>query len=103
MIRYLKEGITEEQAASDDAKVRKIVEDILADIQSRGDAAVLDYSERFDKWRPETFRLTREDIEACYQALDDQVIEDIRFAQAQVRNFAEIQKSALTDVEVPLR
>ena len=100
MIRYLKEGITEEQAASDDARVRKIVEDILADIRSRGDAAVLDYSERFDKWRPQHFRLSREEIDACYQELDEQVIEDIRFAQAQVRNFAEIQKSTLTDVEV---
>jgi len=100
MIRYLKEGITEEQAASDDAEVRRIVEDILADIEARGDAAVLDYSERFDKWRPQRFRLSRAEIDACYQELDDQVIEDIRFAQAQVRNFAEVQKSALRDVEV---
>ncbi len=100
MIKYLKEGISDEQAASDDAKVRKIVEDILADINARGDAAVLEYSERFDKWRPQHFRLSRAEIDACYQALDEQVIEDIRFAQEQVRNFAEIQKSALQDVEV---
>ena len=100
MIRYLKKGVTKEQAASDDAKVRRIVEDILADIEQRGDAAVRDYSGRFDQWQPENFRLSRTVIDACYKQLDQQVIEDIRFAQAQVRNFAEIQKAALQDVEV---
>jgi len=67
MTRYLKEGISDEQAASDDAKVRRIVEDILADISQRGDAAVLDYSGRFDKWRPQHFRLSREEIDVCYR------------------------------------
>ena len=100
MIRYLKKGVTREQAASDDARVRRTVEDILADIARRGDMAVRDYSLRFDQWDPESFRLDRSAIDACYAALDAQVVEDIRFAQAQVRNFAEIQKAALRDVEV---
>jgi sulfopropanediol 3-dehydrogenase len=100
MIRYLKEGISEAQADDDDAKVRKIVEDILKDIKLRGDTAVSEYSGRFDNWQPENFRLTPADIKACYAELSEQVIDDIRFAQTQVRNFAQIQKAALQDVEV---
>ncbi len=100
MIRYLKEGISEAQADDDDAKVRKIVEDILKDIKLRGDAAVSEYSGRFDNWQPENFRLTPADIKASYAELSEQVIDDIRFAQTQVRNFAQIQKAALQDVEV---
>ncbi len=99
MARYLKTGITTEEAREQDAKVRKTVEDILADIEARGDAAVRDYSEKFDNWSPEKFRLSREEIDACYDQVTEQNIEDIKFAQAQIRNFAEIQKAALVDVE----
>lgn len=100
MIRYLKNGRTDEQRATDDAAVRKTVESILADIEVHGDAAVRDYSTKFDRWSPAAFRLDRATIDACYRALDPQSIEDIRFAQTQVRRFAEIQRAALQDVEV---
>jgi sulfopropanediol 3-dehydrogenase len=100
MIRHLKQGISTTQAETEDAKVRLTVEDILRTLSSRGDAAVRDYSERFDKWSPAQFRLSRAEIDACYSALPKQAIEDIRFAQAQVRNFAQIQRAALQDVEV---
>ena len=80
--------------------MRKTVEDILEDIEARGDAAVRELSEKFDKWSPESYRLSREEIDACYEELDEQAISDIRFAQEQVRNFAQIQKDALRDVEV---
>ena len=100
MIRYLKKGVSAEQTASDDAKVRALVETMLADIGKRGDAAVREYSTTFDKWSPEAFRLSRADIDACYRELPAQAIEDIRFAQRQVRNFAQIQRAALQDVEV---
>ncbi|MEM6554624.1 MAG: histidinol dehydrogenase [Pseudomonadota bacterium] len=100
MARLLKEGIDPDIKQKADAQVRKTVEEILEDIDSRGDAAVRDLSEKFDAWSPESYRLTREEIDACYQELDEQAISDIRFAQEQVRNFAQIQKDALQDVEV---
>ena len=81
------------------AKVRKSVETILDDIKARGDGALSEYSAKFDNWSPIKFRLTREEIDACYEQVTEQNIEDIKFAQAQIRNFAELQKSALTDVE----
>ena len=100
MIRYLKEGISEEQAATDDAQVRGIVEGILKDIETRGDAAVRELSEKFDNWSPESYRLSRAEIDACYDELSQQDKDDIKFAQEQVRNFAQHQRDALQDVEV---
>ena len=99
MARYLKEGITAEEAREQDAKVRKIVEDILAQIEARGMDAVREYAEKFDNYAPDDFRMSRADIDACYDQVTRQNIEDIKFAQAQIRNFAEIQKAALADVE----
>ncbi len=100
MIRYLKNGRSADDAATDDAKVRATVEGLLADIGQRGDAAVREYSARFDHWSPPSFRLTQAEIEDCYRQLPQQAIDDIRFAQAQVRRFAEVQRAALRDVEV---
>ena len=100
MARYLKTGITEDAAAEADAQVRKVVEEIIADIKKRGDDAVRDWSLKFDNWAPADFRLSQADIEAAYDELEPQTIEDIRFAQAQVRGFAQIQRDALKDVEV---
>ncbi len=99
MIKVIKPGISEEAAADFDAKVKSTVEATLKDIETRGDAAVRDLSEKFDNWSPESFRLTDEQIEAAVSRLPEQTIEDIKFAQAQIRKFAEIQKAALQDVE----
>ncbi|EME9802372.1 histidinol dehydrogenase [Vibrio alginolyticus] len=100
MARILKNGITEEASASNDAKVRQIVESILADIESKGDSAVRELSEKFDSWSPEQFRLSEEQIQACVDALDESTRHDIEFAQQQVRNFAQIQRDSMKDVEV---
>lgn len=100
MIRYLKSGMRPADAATGDAKVRAVVEEMLAAIGARGDDAVREYSERLDKWSPLSFRLSRAQIDACHAELPAQAIADIRFAQAQVRRFAEIQRAALQDVEV---
>jgi sulfopropanediol 3-dehydrogenase len=100
MIRYLKSGVTSEQRAADDAQVRATVEQIIADIARDGDAAVRRYSEKFDKWSPESFRLSAAEIQAAYAELSPRTLDDIRFAQAQVRNFATIQRGSMTDVEV---
>ncbi len=100
MARYLKNGADVELVETEDAKVRQIVEDVLKDIRTRGDAAVREYSQKFDKWSPTSFRLSKEDIAAAYKELTPQNISDIKFAQEQVRNFAQIQRDSMKDVEV---
>lgn len=100
MAHYLKEGISFEEARENDSKVRTIVETMIADIGSRGDEAVRDYSDKLDNWSPASFRLTKNEIQACYDGLDPKVIDDIRFAQEQVRNFAQVQRDSMQDVEV---
>ncbi len=100
MIRFLKTGISAEQDAADVAKVRQTVEAILADIEKRGDEAVREYSRKFDNWDPPAFELSAAQIQACVEAMSPREVDDIRFAQAQIRNFAQIQKDALKDVEV---
>jgi sulfopropanediol 3-dehydrogenase len=100
MIRYLKRGVTDEEKFAADRKVRQTVEAILDDVIARGDAAVRELSAKFDKWEPKDFRLSPAEIQALIDSLPAQVIEDIKFAQAQIRRFAEVQRSALRDVEV---
>ena len=100
MARFLKRGRDADAVAEDDAKVRATVGGILADIKARGDAAVRELSIRFDKWDRQNFRLSEGEIQACLDQLTPRDLEDIRFAQTQVRNFAEHQKAALRDIEV---
>ena len=100
MIRYLKSGASTMTVAAEDAKIRALVETMLSDIQRRGDSAIREYSATLDHWSPESFRLDRNQIDACYAQLPAQAIDDIRFAQAQVRNFARIQRESVRDVEV---
>lgn len=100
MARYLKHGIDAETKLQTDSKVRETVESILADLEARGDEAVREYSEKFDNWSPDSYRLSRAEIDACYDELTEQEKGDIRFAQEQVRNFAQIQRDSMKDVEV---
>ena len=100
MIRRLKTAKGADERAEADSKVRATVEGILADIEKRGDAAVRDLSRKFDNWEPESFRLSDADVEKALSAVSKRDLDDIRFAQAQVRNFAEHQKAALRDIEV---
>ena len=100
MIRVLKSGQSEAETSAADRKVRETVEAILADVGARGDEAVRELSARFDKWEPPSFRLSQSETDALIASLPEQVIEDIRFAQAQVRRFAEAQREALRDIEV---
>jgi len=99
-VTYLKRGKTEEARSEDDAKVRASVEGILKDIQARGDRAVRDLSEKFDKYSPASFRLSESDIEALMNRVSARDMEDIKFAQAQVRNFAQAQRDSLLDIEI---
>ena len=100
MAIWLKKGISAEDDAADIAKVRAVVEEILADIEKTGDKAVRKLSKKFDKWDPKDFKLSKSQIEDCVKSLPKQVIDDIKFAQAQIRNFAQIQRDSLRDVEV---
>jgi sulfopropanediol 3-dehydrogenase len=100
MARWLKTSISAADKADADTKVRATVEGLLADIANRGDAAVREMSVKFDKWDRADYRLTDAEIRACLDQLTGQDLEDIRFAQAQVRNFAQHQRDALKDIEV---
>ena len=100
MIRYLKKGRDVEALAAADAKVRATVEDLIRNVSERGDAAVREYSQKFDNWAPQTFRLSPEQIDAAIATLSPRELEDIRFAQAQIRNFAQKQRDTMLDLEV---
>ena len=99
-IEYLKRGRTDAARSHDDAETRATVTTILEDIEQRGDAALRDYSERFDHYSPPSFRLSAEAIAALVAAVPPAALDDIRFAQEQVRNFARIQRASMQDVEV---
>lgn len=99
-IEYLKTGRPADQLAADDAAVRAAVESILADIEARGDAAVRELSQKFDGYAPASFRLSQSEIEALMSRVSTRDMEDIRFAQEQVRRFAEAQRASMTDIEI---
>ena len=103
MATTLKAGVSRQQKHDDQVRVRKAVEDILSAVVRDGDKAVREFSRKFDGWAPESFRLTDDEIAACVDALNPSDVDDIRFAQEQVRKFAEAQKSALRDIEVETR
>jgi sulfopropanediol 3-dehydrogenase len=100
MAEYLKRGRDATLRAGDQATVRTTVEAILLDIEQRGDAAVRELSVKFDNWDRKDYRLTAAEIKECIGELSKRNIEDIRFAQEQVRNFAQHQRAAMRDVEV---
>ncbi|MGC1505094.1 MAG: histidinol dehydrogenase [Sulfitobacter sp.] len=99
-ITHLKSGKPEAERAEEDAAVRKMVERTLGDIQIRGDAAIRELSAKFDKYEPANFRLSPSEIEAAMQKVSTRDMEDIKFAQTQIRTFAEAQRASMTDIEV---
>lgn len=99
-ITHLKRGKSESERADDDALVRSTVEEVLADIAARGDAAVRDLSQKFDRYSPPAFRLTPSEIEAAMSCVGARDMDDIRFAQTQIRTFAVAQRASITDIEV---
>ena len=99
-ITYLKRGKPVDQRAEDDAAVRATVESVLSDIEKRGDAAIRDLSAKFDKYSPPSFRLTQSEIDAAIQKVAPRDMEDIRFAQDQIRRFAQAQRASMQDIEV---
>ncbi len=99
-VTWLKRGKPEAQRATDDAAVRATVEATLKDIETRGDTAVRDLSQKFDGYAPAAFRLTGSEIEAAMQKVAPRDIADIQFAQTQIRRFAQAQRASMTDIEV---
>jgi sulfopropanediol 3-dehydrogenase len=100
MATWLKRGAKSGEKAATDRKVRDTVEAILADLETRGDAAVRELSIKFDKWDRDDYRLSKTEIQGCIDQLSKQELKDIEFAQTQVRNFAQIQRDSIHDVEV---
>lgn len=99
-ITYLKTGKPESERADDDAKVRAVVETTLADIAKRGDVAVRELSAKFDKYEPANFRLSASEIEAAMSKVSTRDMEDIKYAQTQIRTFAQAQRASMTDIEI---
>ena len=100
MARHLKRGMDAGAIKAADAKVRETVEQILADIDARKDAAVRDLSHKFDNWSPRSFKLAPDEIEHAIGQMRKRDLDDIKFAQTQVRNFAHKQKETLHELEV---
>ena len=100
MITQIKKGITYAESKESDLKVRALVEEMLENISQNGDVAVREYSSKLDKWSPENFRISAEQAQEIIASLPEQVITDIKFAQTQIRNFAQIQRESIKDVEV---
>ncbi|WP_416651921.1 histidinol dehydrogenase [Candidatus Pseudothioglobus sp. Uisw_086] len=99
-ITYLKKGKTDAAKAIDDAEVSEIVKNTLRSIEDRGDAAVREFAEKFDNYTPKSFKLTQTEIDNLIKQVSTQDLEDIKFAQEQVRNFAQAQRDSMKDIEV---
>lgn len=99
-ITYLKRGKSGADRAEDDARVRATVEEVLKDIETHGDAAVRALSAKYDHYEPASFRLTPSEITAAMQQVSARDMADIRFAQDQIRRFAQAQRASMTDIEV---
>jgi len=100
MIRRLKTAKSAEARSEDDAKVRQIVETTLAEIEAEGDSKINELSEKFDKVSRDSYRLTSAEIEQAMSEVSERDMEDIKFAQTQIRNFAQHQRDSMLDVEV---
>jgi sulfopropanediol 3-dehydrogenase len=100
LITNIKQGKPQTERAEDDAKVRSTVEGILSDIETRGDTAVRELSQKFDNYAPEKFRLSPSEIDAAINKVSTRDMEDIEFAQTQIRRFAEAQRTSMTDIEI---
>jgi sulfopropanediol 3-dehydrogenase len=99
-ITYLKRGKPEADRMEDDAQTRVDVETTLKDIEARGDIAVRELSEKFDNYSPTSFRLSDSEIKALIAKLSPQEMHDIKFAQEQVRRFAQAQRESMVDIEI---
>ena len=99
-VLYLKRGKPDFERVEDDKKVKKVVEVVLSDIELRGDKAVREFSTKFDGFERANFQLTASEIEAALQKVSTRDMEDTKFAQSQIRTFAQAQRASMTDIEI---
>jgi len=99
-IEYLKKGKNAADRAVDDAKVNKIVEDTLQAIAEKGDEALREFSIKFDNYNPTSFKLSSAEIENLIKQVSKRDLEDIKFAQSQIRKFAQAQRDSMLDIEI---
>ena len=99
-VEYLKSGKPDAERAEDDAKTRTVVEETLKNIEINGDSAVRELSKKFDNYAPENFKLSEKEISDLIASLSDRELSDIKFAQEQVRNFAQAQRDSMLDIEI---
>src|SRR6056300_1481357 len=99
-IEYLKRGKPEADRAEDDAKTAAIVSATLKDIEERGDSAVRELACKFDNYERDTYRLSNNEIQAIIAKVSPEDMADIKFAQEQVRNFAQAQRDSMLDIEI---
>ena len=99
-IEYLKKGKHAADRALDDAKVTKIVEDTLQAIAEKGDEALREFSIKFDNYNPTSFKLSSAEIENLIKQVSKRDLEDIKFAQSQIRKFAQAQRDSMLDIEI---
>lgn len=103
MVHYLKKGANSAGTSNSQDGVSNIVKGVIDSVRSNGDAAVRQYSEKFDQWSPISFKLSKADIDAAMSAVPDQTIKDIKEVQANVRAFATAQLNSIKDFEVEIR
>tara|TARA_Y100000816_G_scaffold89774_1_gene61935 strand:- start:762 stop:2063 length:1302 start_codon:yes stop_codon:yes gene_type:complete len=100
LIRYIKKRSESNNVSEDKSSIEETVRSILSDIRERGDAALEHYSGHFDNWSPESFQLSEDEIDAAISKLNKSEIEDIKFAQNQIRHFAQKQLETMNELEV---
>ncbi|MFY0646789.1 histidinol dehydrogenase [Sulfitobacter geojensis] len=102
-VTYLKRGKPDDARSEDDARTRDVVEATLKDIEVRGDAAVRELSQKFDSYAPPAFKLSAAEIEALIARVSPQEMADLKFAQENVRRFAQAQRDSMLDIEVEMQ
>ena len=102
-ITYLKRGKSDEERSDEDAKTRAVVEATLKDIEARGDTAVRELSEKFDNYSPASFKLSQSEIDALMAKVSPREMEDLKYAQENVRRFAQAQRDSMTDIEIEMQ
>lgn len=100
MAQFIKVGKSVEELAQSEEQVYQTVKSMIEEVKKNGDSAVREFSKRLDKWSPESFKLSQEQVLEIIKSVPGETINDIKFAQSQVKRFAEAQKSSIRDIEV---
>jgi sulfopropanediol 3-dehydrogenase len=100
MSQVLKNALGASRSGATDPAVTDTVASVIADVRANGDEAVRRYSQQFDQWSPDSFRLSESAVAKIVASVPDTVLDDLRFAQRQIRGFAQAQRDSIRDFEV---